>query len=157
MTRTYGSKSPHTHYMWGSRTWVDFSKNSLNPWVDFLTPNIWVAALDQPPHLGVSLRDLLRNPQQGFRNKSGGELDRQVAHKMAASGAEIASFTPFLRLSGAQSSCTNLQELTQPISKCELLVHTAISGGKLRLTATSGGCKTSYGSDLLRKPRCWWF
>ncbi len=57
-----------------------------------------------------------------FRNKSGGELDLQVAQKMAASGAEIASFTPFLRLSGGQSNCTNPQELVQPIAKCGLPV-----------------------------------
>jgi hypothetical protein len=80
-TRTYGSKPPHIHYMRGSRTWVDFAKDSLNPWVDFLTPNIWVAALDQPPHLGVSSRDLLRNPLQTVSAGHGHLNDQPGRHR----------------------------------------------------------------------------
>ncbi len=45
---------------------VDFAKNSLNPWVDFFTPNIWEAALNQPSHLGVSSRDFYGTPRGFF-------------------------------------------------------------------------------------------
>jgi hypothetical protein len=71
---------------------------------------------------------------------------------MAASGAETASFTPFLRLSGAQSSCTNPQELVQPIAKCGLPVPYPQIWGQTGLVATSGGLQDLHSSDLLRNP-----
>jgi len=48
-TAIYWGEFLRIPHMWGAKIWVDFLENSLNPWVDFLTPNIWEAALDQPP------------------------------------------------------------------------------------------------------------